>query len=399
MGKNLKILDFIIQDDASALLSLSHILQEVEKVKIEDVHPTDMNYLAVFLRQPYRVEELLDTIPHAVYTLMQQGSVRPLIMMTTEQWDLFETFKWNLDREVNFNESPYKDFIKYFTMRDVPEENITWVLPDHNHVKQIEFLKDKGYDIKCKFIQFNSMAQLMIDVANSYEIKNKSISKYYSCLCKGRPRHNRFGMIYDLWQNDLLDKGNVSCEPYKEQTQTKGFDWLNDIVTTKDFMSNFSNWDIKQSEFKNILPIEYDGRQNDHWNGPEYNEANIFESAFVWIACETMKEQDGIFITEKTWKAIAHGSPFIINGDSGSLDYLHSMGYKTFADYWDESYDKANSTDKIKMITGIIKDLCSKDTNTINQMCKDMLPILKHNQDLLRNNRQHQNLIEELHNG
>jgi hypothetical protein len=44
-------------------------------------------------------------------------------------------------------------------------------------------------------------------------------------------------------------------------------------------------------------------------------------------------------LTEKTFKPIAMGMPFVIVGTQGSLKYLRSYGFKTFGDIWDESYD------------------------------------------------------------
>ena len=39
-------------------------------------------------------------------------------------------------------------------------------------------------------------------------------------------------------------------------------------------------------------------------------------------------------------KAIDYCKPFVINGDKGTLKYLHSIGFKTFDKWWDESYDE-----------------------------------------------------------
>ena len=44
-------------------------------------------------------------------------------------------------------------------------------------------------------------------------------------------------------------------------------------------------------------------------------------------------------MTEKKFKPIALGMPFIIVGTQGSLKYLRSYGFKTFGDLWDDSYD------------------------------------------------------------
>ncbi len=392
MDKQVKILHPIFVDPDGKNLKIQEIFTNIPKVEITDVRADETNYMAIFIRQPYRVAEYFEQISPEAWVLMQKGLVKPLIMTTYEQWDLFEIFK-------EFNDSPYKYFIKNFLDRDIPEENITWVVPDHNHKEQIKYLKSKGHDVKCRFLQYNSLVELMSKYANKYNIKNHKISKHFSCLCKGRPRHNRIGMIYNLWSNNLLTKGNISCESYTNTVQTKGYHWIDDKMSTDQFMSKFDGWDETQEQFKQDLPMSFDDQQNKHWWPDVYDESALFESAFVWIACETAKEQDGIFITEKTLKAVAYGKPFLINGDSGSIEYLKSIGYKTFADFWDESYDLDNSVQKIEKITKIIKNICTMSLTDINSMYNDMLPILKHNQNLLRNTNQYDTLLGELQNG
>jgi len=391
MEKTIKIVEPILADEASQLLELKNIFNNVARIDRSNLDNNDVNYFVIFIRQPFRTDSILKEIPDEVYSLMEKGTVKLLIMMPTEQWDLFELFK-------EVDTCSYNTFTKNFKDRGVPEENITWVIPDHNHLQQIAFLKTKGIDIKCKFIQFNSMMELMTGVAKKYTIREHTFSKHFSCLCKGRPRHNRFGMMYELWKTDLLLKGNVSCESYQDITQTKGYEWIDDKVTTESFMSNFNGWSSNKDAFKKMLPLEYDNNLNMHWLGTQYDESELFESAFVWIACETMHEDDGIFITEKTWKAIAYGKPFLLNGDAGSLEYLRSIGYKTFNQFWDESYDNANNVDKIKMISNIVEHLCSKDITEIYDMYNKMLPILKHNQKMLIENGQRENLMRTLQN-
>lgn len=45
------------------------------------------------------------------------------------------------------------------------------------------------------------------------------------------------------------------------------------------------------------------------------------------------------FITEKTWKAVGMQHPFMIVGEPGTLDHMHDLGFETFENLWDESYD------------------------------------------------------------
>jgi len=46
-----------------------------------------------------------------------------------------------------------------------------------------------------------------------------------------------------------------------------------------------------------------------------------------------------VFITEKTFKPLAFRHPFVVYGHAGTLARLHSLGFETFNNLFDESYD------------------------------------------------------------
>lgn len=51
------------------------------------------------------------------------------------------------------------------------------------------------------------------------------------------------------------------------------------------------------------------------------------------------------FITEKTYKPIAYQHPFMIYGQSHTLEHLHSLGFETYENLFDESYDQVTNHD------------------------------------------------------
>jgi len=85
---------------------------------------------------------------------------------------------------------------------------------------------------------------------------------------------------------------------------------------------------------KQLVIDDYDITQN----GPTVG--NHFEQALLSVITETTYEHGDVFISEKTFKAIAHGHPFIIVGPAESLRVLHQLGFETFDGIIDESYDQ-----------------------------------------------------------
>ena len=70
-----------------------------------------------------------------------------------------------------------------------------------------------------------------------------------------------------------------------------------------------------------------------------------FVSTDISIVLETLFD-DRTHLTEKILRPIACGHPFILAGGPGSLEFLRSYGFETFAPWIDESYDNIKNHDQ-----------------------------------------------------
>jgi predicted nucleic acid-binding OB-fold protein len=66
-------------------------------------------------------------------------------------------------------------------------------------------------------------------------------------------------------------------------------------------------------------------------------------------------------------------------GNKHSLKYLRGLGYKTFGDFIDESYDELDSWDRLDAIIKIIQDIKEMPANKKLEWFMSMQPILDHN--------------------
>ena len=57
------------------------------------------------------------------------------------------------------------------------------------------------------------------------------------------------------------------------------------------------------------------------------------------LVSETICTENKKHLTEKIFKPIAAGKPFLLAGGYKNLEYLKRYGFKTFSDYWSEDYD------------------------------------------------------------
>lgn len=140
----------------------------------------------------------------------------------------------------------------------------------------------------------------------------------------------------------------------------------------------------------------------DHNNHGRLVPEHYLES-YCSIIFETHIDADqsgGCFLTEKTFKAIKHGHPFIIVGTPGSLAQLRSMGYRTFDHAIDPSYDlMVDANQRWLRIAEIVTDLKSQDLHAWFEQCR---ADVEHNQQLFleskhnRLNTLHDKLLHQL---
>jgi hypothetical protein len=111
-----------------------------------------------------------------------------------------------------------------------------------------------------------------------------------------------------------------------------------------------------------------------------------YEKTFISVVSETLVDEGTLFITEKTWKPIMVGHPFMILGNQGTLKYLKSIGYKTFSPWINEEYDDiSDSATRLIKIVEELEKLSKKSVEELLEIRKEMGDICKHNQENFNN--------------
>lgn len=64
------------------------------------------------------------------------------------------------------------------------------------------------------------------------------------------------------------------------------------------------------------------------------------------LVAETYCKGDTFFPTEKTVRPLSQGKPCLIYGPIRFLHRLHKLGFETYGDIWDESYDQLEGPDR-----------------------------------------------------
>jgi hypothetical protein len=128
---------------------------------------------------------------------------------------------------------------------------------------------------------------------------------------------------------------------------------------------------------------------------------DLFDRTWCSIVLETHFDADGsggAFLTEKTFKCLKHGHPFVLVGCAGSLAALRSAGYRTFDQVIDPAYDTIqDNTQRWLAVRALILDLDSKDMSSVYAQCAE--DILHNRQHFLASKHNRLNsLYERLHN-
>jgi len=205
---------------------------------------------------------------------------------------------------------------------------------------------------------------------NYYDKAYPFINKRLFMSYNRKPREHRAQLVRSLMTAGLLDNGIVTLGEYSDPNRKEPFS-LGRAINTSDRSTL-------------TLDVNVDPYDNAVKNIP--NDITTLGNMDLWSQClvNVVSEVSilDLFITEKTFKPIIGMRPFLFNAAPGTLDLLKQFGFKTFGDYWDESYDNLpNHLRRIEAITEILNNLSKFSVDRREEMYYDMYPILKYNHD------------------
>jgi len=165
-------------------------------------------------------------------------------------------------------------------------------------------------------------------------------------------------MLAYLYKNNLLDEFNISfskTEIDNGGTYTDHARKFFDRLTTENIITDE---DLEAIESR--LPLILDS--NDLTQNLMFDELDttkqFYDESLVNLIAETNFFTNIVHLTEKSYKPIMYKQPFIMFGAKGSLNALRKQGFKTFEEYWDESYDdEADDTKRFFKVLDLIKEI------------------------------------------
>ena len=164
-------------------------------------------------------------------------------------------------------------------------------------------------------------------------------NKEYDALLLNRmPKQHRLTTIVEAEKRGLLKNMIWSCGKEELGMVTPG----EDAEIDQRILSMLP----KQAELEphdnisgNNIPIRHDRKFNLAW--PQKCRVKIItESQARDLIIDHKPPHPVRFLTEKTFKAMAWGMPFMFVGNQHGLQRIRDLGFKTFPEWFDESYDE-----------------------------------------------------------
>jgi len=251
------------------------------------------------------------------------------------------------------NRQDLKELEKYFNTRQI------FFISSSDMPQNWEHANINGY-IFSTFNHFNQAIAL-----NFYDdVFNKTEKPYKFTFLNREPRDHRKKILSELDKRNLLQQALWS--------------------------------DLSQGV---SLPTEYPDFFNNTFYNPLIGSAAVFDfncplilinhqlcvdSYFSLVTETTFYCSQYHLISEKTYKPLLMGHPFIIAAGAGFYKNLHDLGYKTFDGLIDESFDSIQDHDlRLLKIVDSVEELCSRDLSDFLSKSK---PICDHNRKVFFEN-------------
>ena len=110
----------------------------------------------------------------------------------------------------------------------------------------------------------------------------------------------------------------------------------------------------------------------------------FYRDSFVDIVTESRFAQPTANYSEKVYQAILHRKPFIVVAPPNVVKYIKESGFKTFSEFWDESYDSClNHEERLIKIFQLIDWIDEQPLDKLKEMYKQMKDIVEYNYELL----------------
>lgn len=303
-----------------------------------------------------------------------------------KNYDQFESTEINLMSVRSYELDSITEWTRKYNIKDV-------------HVFSCE------YDIKKFYAQYYYDLNLYCrdifvasDSISDKQIKQKySTKKIHKKFWCGNWRYNavRHLIMLYLASTKSFYQGNYSWYVYGGRGYVSGKLWFDLAVWEVTEPELARRIEIGEGILNDVVPLSMDIQQPPMYdiaapygkNPPPVTSFSLsyqYAECFVAIVNESRFAQPTANFSEKILNAVRAYRPFILVAPPKTLLYLKSLGFKTFGEFWDESYDdELNHEQRLIKIFKVIDTIDSWSLEWCRDFLVKMQPIFEHNIEVL----------------
>lgn len=222
------------------------------------------------------------------------------------------------------------------------------------HVLEIPF-----WEINQSRIAYNLAGKKVLSASAKLNLVRQTCNKhhkeiYFSSLCK-TSRPHRSAAQFMLCQTAIANRALISHPKIKMQDLTESIDGLKQI--------GYKHKQIRRWVKATPFAIDYNDFSTSNWLARPYNK--LFDQTLFHITNETQVDHAwqgyrSQFFTEKTFRSMLEMQPFVIYGTPGINQHLKDIGYMTYEDWFDYSFDnEPNPFLRYKMLLNTVEKTCA----------------------------------------
>ena len=188
----------------------------------------------------------------------------------------------------------------------------------------------------------------------------------------------------NLYQENLVSFTNGKIAGEKNNLK-KSFESNNEFITFPLWTND--DWNYSQQMIDLYEKVElFDHKNKDIEDDlPDNNPVQPFlQKSCVHFVCETVFDYTYPNPNEKLMQAITAKRPFIVIGPARTLTHLKCLGFKTFEDIFDETYDQIRDpNERMSRLMSMVLEISKKPLDELKEMVKKVEYNLNYNYDVL----------------
>lgn len=323
-------------------------------------------------QQERRTQVMVERVPGFVRDGLRDGTARLIL---------------NCGHEISFVDGYFADRLRALAdaLRCDPKR-IVYVAQNPNVVERYADLA-KSHAVRASIVTIGSTPLLLPWDQTAASIATGR-RRHYICF-NNIPHLFRAAFVLRAARDDLLDRGHVSFNWGFSAPLPPG----SQAITPERLRPYFPGMDAAalaalMARIGPRLPLRLDlgdGRALDsHGRGAHVERiaSDLTGDAYVYVVTETDMEtpDHATRFTEKLVKPLASCNPFILFGNAHVLAALRRMGFETFGDVLDESYDSiADPIARFDAAYRSFQAMCAMNLAELEALYVKLLPRLLHN--------------------